>query len=136
MSPSEELVFQAMSRMHQFGRQLVLLLVVSVVAAMSAAAQCEKLSEPKLTFTSKQMLKRLEHRTDIAVPPGARIHGTVAARVYLNSDGSVECVQVLHGHPLLTKPVRESLFHWRFRAPRQKAVGDLYITWKNGWTLK
>ena len=37
--------------------------------------------------------------------------------------------------PLLAKSVKESVSQWRFRAPGEKAAGDLYVTWKNGWTL-
>ena len=112
------------------------MLFVWFALAICATAQCEKLSAPKLKFSSEEMAQRVVHRTDIAVPSGARIQGTVVARLYLRPDGTVECVQVVHGHPLLAEPVKRSLPNWRFRESAERTVGDLHISWKNGWSLK
>lgn len=59
----------------------------------------------------------LTHAERLIYPPLARqtrISGTVVVQVSVASDGKVEHVEVLTGHPLLKQSVLESVQQWRF----------------------
>lgn len=49
-------------------------------------------------------------------PPGARIQGTVVFEITVSAEGSIHCVNVIAGHPLLLAGLAPAILKWTFRA--------------------
>ena len=45
----------------------------------------------------------------------ARIQGTVEFTAVISKEGTIENVQLVHGHPLLVQSARDAVLQWRYR---------------------
>lgn len=57
-------------------------------------------------------------RIDPAYPPAARaagIQGKVVLRALVGRDGSIDELEVISGHPMLTRSALEAVRHWRYK---------------------
>ncbi|MGA8154218.1 MAG: energy transducer TonB [Terriglobales bacterium] len=67
---------------------------------------------------SHMMEGNLIHRVQPEYPPlarQARIQGTVVLRAVISTEGRIENLQVLSGHPLLVPAAMEAVRQWRYR---------------------
>ena len=71
-----------------------------------------------LWFSSKQMMEKVIECVPTQFPllgKGVRIEGIVIAEVLVGSDGNVQCVRVVQGHPLLQSGVVSAVRRWKFQ---------------------
>jgi periplasmic protein TonB len=67
---------------------------------------------------SVMMEGNLIHRVEPPYPPIARqlrLQGTVVLRAMIGSDGNIERIQVISGHPILVQAARDAVNQWRYR---------------------
>lgn len=67
---------------------------------------------------SVMMEGNLIHRVEPPYPPIARqirLQGTVVLRAMIGSDGNIERIQVISGHPILVQAARNAVSQWRYR---------------------
>ncbi len=67
---------------------------------------------------SALMTGYLVHKVEPVYPAlarAARVQGTVELQAIISKQGTIEQLQVLHGHPLLVKPAVEAVRQWRYR---------------------
>ena len=60
----------------------------------------------------------LIHRVEPPYPAIARqirLQGTVVLRAMIGSDGNIERIQVISGHPILVQAARDAVSQWRYR---------------------
>lgn len=58
---------------------------------------------------------KLIHKVDPVFPSDARVEGTVKLHVVIATDGSVQDIQVLSGHPLLIGAAVDAVKQWRYK---------------------
>jgi outer membrane biosynthesis protein TonB len=71
-----------------------------------------------LWFSSKQMMEKVIECVPTQFPPlgkGLKVEGIVIAEVLVNSEGAVQCVRAIKGHPLLKSGVVNAVRHWKFK---------------------
>ena len=71
-----------------------------------------------LWFSSKQMMEKVIECVPTQFPPtgkGLRIEGIVIAEVLVSSEGNVQGVRAIKGHPLVRSGVAEAVRHWKFK---------------------
>jgi TonB family protein len=69
-------------------------------------------------------------KVDPTYPPlarQARISGIVRTRVRIGTDGSVQEIQIVSGHPLLVPAAMEALRQWMFVAPNREINSEVEI---------
>jgi len=67
---------------------------------------------------SLMMEGNLIHRVEPQYPAIARqirLQGTVVLRAMIGSDGTIERIRVISGHPILAQAAREAVNQWRYR---------------------
>ena len=67
---------------------------------------------------SVMMDGNLIHRVEPPYPAIARqirLQGTVVLRAMIGSDGNIERIQVISGHPILVQAARDAVSQWRYR---------------------
>ena len=87
------------------------------VAGMVVAAAPQIANEPVLRTPSIPEWKLL-HKIDPEYPSAAlqgRIQGTVRFNAILGTDGHVERLRLISGHPLLVRAAREAAQQWIYR---------------------
>jgi periplasmic protein TonB len=60
----------------------------------------------------------LVHRVEPAYPPLAkttRVQGTVTFQAIIDTNGRIQNLQLVSGHPLLVKAAKEAILEWRYR---------------------
>ena len=60
----------------------------------------------------------LIYRVQPVYPPLAKtthVEGTVEFTAIISKQGTIENLQLLHGHPLLVNAAREAILQWRYR---------------------
>ena len=60
----------------------------------------------------------LIHQVEPVYPPlarAARVQGTVELHALITTQGTIEKLQVLRGHPLLVKAAVDAVDEWRYR---------------------
>jgi periplasmic protein TonB len=76
-------------------------------------------SEPSAKPPVSVMMEgNLIHRVEPPYPPIARqirLQGTVVLRAMIGSDGCIERIQVISGHPILVQAARDAVSQWRYR---------------------
>lgn len=109
---------QAMSRTDP---QRPLLLPLSATLFLVAVLVCPARPTPYPSGSSWTPA-RVVGMPYVADARDARVSGVVRLRCSLSADGSVRDVQVLLGHPVLTRRVAENARHWRFMGPENATV--------------
>jgi TonB family protein len=108
-----------------------LLIVAGAVGAwafpLRAPAQTAAPSRPAGKEISPHVITAIQPVKEVPIvyPPlaqAAGIAGKVRLRVAINTDGSVEDLVVLSGHPVLVKPSLESVAKWRYSASKEERV--------------
>jgi len=64
---------------------------------------------------AKEMGPRITWYEKPGYPKACRCSGSVQILALINTEGRVECVQFVAGHPLLRAPILEALMKWRFQ---------------------
>ena len=67
---------------------------------------------------SVMMEGNLIHRVEPPYPPIAKqinLQGTVVLRAMIGSDGNIERIQVISGHPILVQAARDAVSQWKYR---------------------
>ena len=118
---------------------LILILLLTAVAfgqeAPAPSKSCAGKSRPETKLTPKQTRDAIVDRTELPVPAGARVQGCVILEVFISEIGTVECINALHGLPLLVDSVIPGVEKWKFKAIGKHRDGTLQLCWHNGWEV-
>jgi hypothetical protein len=66
-------------------------------------------------YPAKELAPRIIWYEKPEYPKACRCSGSVQVLALVNSEGDVECVQYVSGHPLLKASISEALMKWRFQ---------------------
>jgi hypothetical protein len=97
-------------------------------------ASCSKKASP---VSSKQMQKLVKMRFPV-LPPGnlhnSKLHGTATVEVCIDSNGILESIKVISGHPMAYGSVIESVRSWIFvpyhqRGQDMPAIGLIKVNY-------
>ncbi len=104
--------------------------VALTVEAAPARAGAEGCCPPrKSTLSAREMKARLRHTVPVSALAGkdVRIKGTVVFVVGLDSEGNVNCIRFVSGHPMLVPTAMESVKRWKFQAGTGPTCGKLAL---------
>ena len=96
--------------------------------------------------TSQQLADRIIERTSVPIPPLAkqgRFNAFVRILVVTDASGSIHCLRLVSGHPILVATTMDSVQRWKFDAAFPKACNQpiqgiliLYAHTDNGWGVE
>src|SRR5215475_8956393 len=66
-------------------------------------------------FPAKELSSKIIWYERPEYPKACRCSGSVQVLALINTEGKVECLQFLSGHPLLKATISEALNKWRFQ---------------------
>jgi hypothetical protein len=97
-------------------RILITLLFVICAIPSFAIADCENSSNHNLHISIAQVHERLVSLSWPKPPPGARIEGYAIFQVGVTTEGKVNCISPIGGHPLLLSHLASAIAGWKFRS--------------------